>query len=103
MVLFRFCRRFFLLIGLVSYLFSALALVLLADALFLGGSLFRAFPLLTAPVAGLCGFLTALVWYLDIKNRVRAKKKRTKAMVAMVVSLSACLLSLIFLLFRLFL
>ena len=71
----------------ISYLFSLLSLFLVADALFLDG---------------LC-FLVAAVWYLDIKNRERAKKKRKKAMFAMVVSLSCCVCSLLFLLARMFL
>ena len=41
--------------------------------------------------------------YCDIKNRERAKKKRKKAMFAMVVSLSCCVCSLLFLLARMFL
>ena len=86
----------------ISYAFSLASLLLLADALFLGGNLFLTFPLLTAPVAGFCGFLTALLWYLDIKNRERAKKKRTKAMAAMIVALCCTLSTLLFLLIRMF-
>ena len=85
----------------ISYLFSLLSLFLVADALFLDGLCFLSLPFLTAPLSALCGFLVAAVWYLDIKNR--AKKKRKKAMFAMVVSLSCCVCSLLFLLARMFL
>lgn len=87
----------------ISYLFSLLSLFLVADALFLDGLCFLSLPFLTAPISALCGFLVAAVWYLDIKNRERAKKKRKKAMFAMVVSLSCCVGSLLFLLARMFL
>jgi len=88
--------------GFFAYAFSLFSLSLILDALLLGGSWFLTFPTLTAPVAAFCGFLTALVWYFDIKNRERAKKKRRKAMVAMVVSLSCCIAGLLFLLVRMF-
>lgn len=87
----------------IPYLFSLLSLFLVADALFLDGLCFLSLPFLTAPLSALCGFLVAAVWYLDIKNRERAKKKRKKAMFAMVVSLSCCVCSLLFLLARMFL
>ncbi len=87
----------------ISYLFSLLSLFLVADALFLDGLCFLSLPFLTAPLSALCGFLVAAVWYLDIKNRERAKKKRKKAMFAMVVSLSCCVCSLLLLLGRMFL
>ena len=87
----------------ISYLFSLLSLFLVADALFLDGLCFLSLPFLTAPLSALCGFLVAAVRYLDIKNRERAKKKRKKAMFAMVVSLSCCVCSLLFLLARMFL
>ncbi len=87
----------------ISYPFSLLSLFLVADALFLDGLCFLSLPFLTAPLSALCGFLVAAVWYLDIKNRERAKKKRKKAMFAMVVSLSCCVCSLLFLLARMFL
>lgn len=87
----------------ISYLFSLLSLFLVADALFLDGLCFLSLPFLTAPLSALWGFLVAAVWYLDIKNRERAKKKRKKAMFAMVVSLSCCVCSLLFLLARMFL
>ena len=87
----------------ISYLFSLLSLFLVADALFLDGLCFLSLPFLTAPISALCGFLVAAVWYLGIKNRERAKKKRKKAMFAMVVSLSCCVCSLLFLLARMFL
>lgn len=87
----------------ISYLFSLLSLFLVADALFLDGLCFLSLPFLTAPISALCGFLVAAVWYLDIKNRERAKKKRKKAMFAMVVSLSCCVCSLLLLLARMFL
>ena len=87
----------------ISYLFSLLSLFLVADALFLDGLCSLSPPFLTAPLSALCGFLVAAVWYLDIKNRERAKKKRKKAMFAMVVSLSCCVCSLLFLLARMFL
>lgn len=87
----------------ISYLFSLLSLFLVADALFLDGLCFLSLPFLTAPLSALCGFLVAAVWYLDINNRERAKKKRKKAMFAMVVSLSCCVCSLLFLLARMFL
>ncbi len=60
-------------------------------------------PLSHRPPIRPCGFLVAAVWYLDIKNRERAKKKRKKAMFAMVVSLSCCVCSLLLLLGRMFL
>lgn len=88
--------------GLIAYLFCGLALALAGDALLGGGNLFLTFPLLTAPAAGFCGFLVALVWYFDIKNRERARKKRAKALVAMAVSLCCCIASLLFLLIRMF-
>ena len=87
----------------ISYLFSLFSLFLVADALFLDGLCFLSLPFLTAPISALCGFLVAAVWYLDIKNQERAKKKRKKAMFAMVVSLSCCVGSLLFLLARMFL
>lgn len=87
----------------ISYLFSLLSLFLVADALFLDGLCFLSLPFLTAPISALCGFLVAAVWYLDIKNRERAKKKRKKALLAMIVSLSCCVCSLLFLLARMFL
>jgi len=70
--------------------------------LFWGGHLFLTFTMLAAPVSGLCGFLVALVWYFEIKNRERAKKKRIKALFAMAVALACCIGSLIFLLIRMF-
>ena len=88
--------------GLIAYLFCLVSLALLGDVLFLSGSLFRSLPLLAAPVAGLCGFLVAAVWYLDIKTRERAKKKRAKALAAMAVALLCCIGSLIYLLIRMF-
>ncbi|MEA5060504.1 MAG: hypothetical protein VB049_10815 [Candidatus Pelethousia sp.] len=88
--------------GLISYLFCSLSLVLMSDALFFHGSLFLRLPMLTAPVAALCGFLVALVWYFDIKNRERAKKKRLKALFAMALALVCCIGSLLFLLIRMF-
>ena len=88
--------------GLIAYLFCGLALALMGDALFFGGNLFLSLPLLTAPAAGLCGFLVALVWYFDIKSRERAKKKRTKALVAMAAALLCCIGCLVYLLVRMF-
>ncbi len=88
--------------GLIAYLFCLVSLALLGDALFLGGNLFLSLPLLAAPVAGLCGFLVAVVWFFDIKNRERAKKKRVKAQVAMAIALLCCIGSLIYLLIRMF-
>lgn len=88
--------------GFIAYLFCAFSLLLMGDVLFLGGNLFLSLPLLTAPAAGLCGFLTALVWYFDIKNRERAKKKRAKALFAMAFALLCCVGSLLYLLIRMF-
>lgn len=88
--------------GLIAYLFGVFALALVGDALFLKSSLFLSFPLLAAPVAGFCGFLVALVWYFDIKNRERAKRKRSKALFAMAFALLCCIGSLVFLLIRMF-
>lgn len=88
--------------GLIAYLFCGLALALVGDALFFGGNLFLTLPLLTAPAAGLCGFLVALVWYFEIKNRERARKKRGKALFAMSAALLCCIGSLLFLLIRMF-
>ncbi len=88
--------------GLIAYLFCLVSLALLGDALFLGGNFFLSLPLLAAPVAGLCGFLVAAVWYFDIKTRERAKKKRAKALAAMAVALLCCIGSLIYLLIRMF-
>ena len=88
--------------GLIAYLFCIFSLGLLADAMFLGGNFFLSLPLLTAPVAGLCGFFVAVVWYFDIKNRERAKKKRAKALVAMTIALICCIGNLSYLLIRMF-
>lgn len=88
--------------GLIAYLFCGLALALVGDTLFLGGNLFLSLPLLAAPAAGLCGFLVALIWYFDIKNRERARKKRTKALIAMAFALACCIGCLVFLLIRMF-
>ncbi|MDR0839977.1 MAG: hypothetical protein LBN26_01110 [Christensenellaceae bacterium] len=87
--------------GLISYLFCLFSLGLLYD-LICGGLPFVSLPPLCAPAAALAGFLVAAVWYLDIRNRERAKKKRRKALFAMICNLVVCIAALGYLLLKMF-
>lgn len=77
----------------LSYGFAALSALLLLDGPFLGLGLAAALPWFAAPGAAFAGFLIGVVWYFEIRAKVKAKKRRTKALAAMCVNLGLCILA----------
>ena len=76
----------------LSILTGLFALFLLADALFLGGALYRALPEFAAPLSAFVGFLLALLYHGDLKDRGKTKhqKGRRAAMAFMGIDLFIC-------------
>lgn len=80
--------------GVLSYIFSLVSVILCANAAYPFLPITREIPGYIAPAAAFTAFFIALIWYFDIKAKERAKKKRKKAVIAMTVGLAACALAL---------